>query len=316
MINPTMTWGKNATFAAVNLILAEIIWRLGRILHEYLKYAKHYPFNRKIRTIFNHGFTFEQSFLCLMAIVVAIVTTQYSSALIVFDGFLEQSHLLPIWWIFRFVQITKSAFDYSDFIRSDSGLDYATGMASNYFHGYLNLTLPKHGNQNGIRKRIENYESIHDVEFAVKRLMILIPNSLHTRPVIESPLMERQERRPLEGVRRDRAGVSRPFTNDVYRIEIDGKPYYITVEGATPLLSYFDALNFYLTSTWQMKAMQKEIMIKFYRYLKNILEKWPATQEQCELVFYNDYTADGRPQDVGEVLCLHIKNMWATSRKK
>ncbi|XP_055854783.1 stimulator of interferon genes protein homolog [Episyrphus balteatus] len=316
MLNSSMTWGKNATFAAVNLILAELIWRIARIFHEYRYYSKHYPFNEKFRTICRHGFTFNQSFLCLMTIIGATVCTQFLTISLMLDSILEQIHLLPIWWILRFVQITKSAFDYADFIRSDSGLDYATGMASNYFHGYLNLTLPKHDEQNGIKKRIENYASKHDVEFAVKRLMILIPNSLHTRPVIESPLMERQDKQPLEGVRRDRAGVSRPYINDVYRILIDEKPYYITVEGATPLLSYFDALNFYLTSTWQMKAMQKEIMIKFYRYLKNILEKWPATQEQCELVFYNDYTADGRRQDVGEVLCLHIKNMWENNNRK
>lgn len=316
MFETSITSGKSATFAAVNLVLGEVIWRIGRILYEYKYFAKHYPYNDRFRTICNNGFLFNQSCLCLMAILMATLCSQFLSVPMFVNGILDQIYLLPIWWLIRFSGMTKSAFDYADFIRSDCGLDYATGMASNYFHGYLNLTLPKHDEQSGIKKRIENYEASNGVEFAVKRLMILIPNSLHTRPVIESPLMERQDRKPLEGVRRDRAGVSRPFINDVYRITIDGKPYYITVEGATPLLSYFDALNFHLTSTWQMKAMQKEIMIKFYRFLKNILEKWPATQEQCELVFFNDYTADGRPQDVGEVLCLHIKQMWENNKKR
>lgn len=305
-----------AIFAAVNLILAEVIWRSCRVLHEYRYYSIHYPYKSRFRKICGNGFLFNHLSFGLMAVLGAIVCAKYSSFSLIFNSFLEQIHLLPIYWLFRYFGLTESTFDYADFIRSDSGLDYATGMVSNYFHGYLNLTLPKHDEQNGIKKRIENYESKHGVEFAVKRLIILIPNSLHTRPVIESPLMERQDRQPIECVRRDRAGVARPYSNDVYRIIIDDKPYYIAVEGATPLLSYFDAMNLELTSTWQMRAMQREVMLKFYRYLKIILEKWPATQEKCELVFYNDYTADGRPQDVGEVLCHHIKQMWEKDKNR
>lgn len=307
--------GTNAVYSAVNLTIAEVIWRFGRILTEYRYYSNHYPLEARFRSICKNGFLCNQSCLYLMSILGAIVAAKCLSISILVENILEQFYLLPIWWLFRFVKITKSAFDYADFIRSDSGLDYATGMASNYFHGYLKLTLPRHGEQIGIKKRIENYESCQGVKFAVKRLMILIPNSLHTKPVIESPLMERQDGKALEGVRRDRAGVNRDFKNDVYKILIDGKPYYVTVEGATPLLSFFDAMSFDLTSTWQMKAMQKEIMIKFYRYLKNILGKSPSTQEEFELVFYNDYTLDGRPQDVGEVLCHHIKQLWAADNK-
>lgn len=86
-----------------------------------------------------------------------------------------------------------------------------------------------------------------------------------------------------------RAGVERLFKNDVYRfnIPINGTYYYIAMEGATPMLSFFDALSFQPSTTWQMKEMRREILIKFFIHLNYLLNKWPETQGRAELVLYS-----------------------------
>lgn len=88
---------------------------------------------------------------------------------------------------------------------------------------------------------------------------------------------------------KNRAGVARPFKNDVYRFNkpVNGSYYYVAMEGATPMLSFFEALNFQPSTTWQMKEMKREIMIKFCKHLKYLLNKWPETQGKAEVVLYN-----------------------------
>lgn len=59
------------------------------------------------------------------------------------------------------------------------------------------------------------------------------------------------------------------------------------MEGATPMLSFFEALSFQPSTTWQMKEMKREILLKFYKHLNYLLNKWPETQGKAELVLYN-----------------------------
>lgn len=99
---------------------------------------------------------------------------------------------MPLYWIFQAVQLSSSTLDYSYWIRKSHGLDYASGMASNYFHGYLKLALPER-NEDGLRKRMEVYEDAMNVTFALNRLIILIPDEMFVNGVIESRFLEKAE---------------------------------------------------------------------------------------------------------------------------
>lgn len=65
-------------------------------------------------------------------------------------------------------------------------------MASNYFHGYLKLTLPSHTGHRGLKERIELYEAKENVQFAVKRLIILVPNIMFSNARFESNLLTKE----------------------------------------------------------------------------------------------------------------------------
>lgn len=95
--------------------------------------------------------------------------------------------------------------------------------------------------------------------------------------------------KPLETIVKNRAGVARPFKNDVYRFtkQINGTYYYVALEGATPMLSFFEAMSYQPSTTWQMKEMKREILFKFYKHLKKLIKQWPPTEDEAELVLYN-----------------------------
>lgn len=83
--------------------------------------------------------------------------------------------------------------------------------------------------------------------------------------------------------------MKRPFKNDIYKftIPINGTIYYVAMEGATPMLSFFEAMNFQQSATREVKEMKREILFKFYKHLNKLLKGWPETQDEAELIFYN-----------------------------
>ncbi|XP_023300147.2 stimulator of interferon genes protein [Lucilia cuprina] len=292
------------------VVIAELIRRCCRIIFEYWKYANHYEDDNKLLEITKRSFSMNIStsigFIVFLFVAFVCVLSRGSRPPLYFFTF------MPLYWIFMGLAVGHSHLNYADWIREPHGLDYAEGMASNYFHGYLKLILPTHDNDTGIKERMQLYENKHKVKFAVKRLFILVPNTMFINSKIESKILQKDGVMPLETVVKNRAGVSRPFKNDVYRFNrtIDGTYYYVAMEGATPMLSFFEALSFQPSTTWQMKEMKREILLKFYKHLKYLLNKWPETQGKAEVILYNSYKADGRPQDVGDVLLSYITNMW------
>jgi len=64
---------------------------------------------------------------------------------------------MPLYWIWSFTDMDQSTLSYSHWIRDSHGLDYAAGMASNYFHGYLKLSLPER-KDDGLKHRLAMYE--------------------------------------------------------------------------------------------------------------------------------------------------------------
>lgn len=87
----------------------------------------------------------------------------------------------------------------------------------------------------------------------------------------------------LEEVRLDRAGVKRrEYKNSMYKIKNSYK-WYVVAEGATPLLTFKEALSHHPA----IELMQREIVLKFYKTLTDLIYKNEATRGLCELIFYD-----------------------------
>lgn len=81
----------------------------------------------------------------------------------------------------------------------------------------------------------------------------------------------------------DRAGVNRrEYKNSMYKIKSNYK-WYVVAEGATPLLTFKEALSHHPA----IKLMQREIVLKFYKTLSELIYKNEATRGLCELIFYD-----------------------------
>lgn len=111
----------------------------------------------------------------------------------------------------------------------------------------------------------------------------MVPRSCHlpVNLVDRSKILE--QAKTLESIRLDRAGVKRrEYKNSMYRIKSSNK-WYVAAEGATPLLTFKEALPHHPS----IKLLQREIVIKFYNTLKELIYNNEATRGLCELIFYD-----------------------------
>lgn len=59
-------------------------------------------------------------------------------------------------------------------------MDYASGMAYSFFHGYLNIVLPEKGtDEKGLKELMQDYESSQGIKFALYKLFVLVPLSMY-----------------------------------------------------------------------------------------------------------------------------------------
>ncbi|BFG04961.1 uncharacterized protein DMAD_03810 [Drosophila madeirensis] len=288
-------------------LLADLIQRLVLGVVEYLQDSRYYLPEDRVSTILRRSYTYnKRSALIILAFVVLALirlsATGNGRALIPTAAFLVH---MPLYWLFQC--LGGSNLRYSHWIREPHGLDYASGMAANYFHGFLNLSLPDRQGD-GLKHRMAVYEDRHNVTFGLDRLIILIPDEMFVDGELKSDLLKKAD--PLETVHIKRAGVNRPYKHDVYRLNrmIDGKFYYFVIEGATPMLSFFESLQSQISATWQMREMKREIWLKFYKHLKDLLYTWPETRNLVEPIIYNSHDANGNWVDVGELLIARMEN--------
>lgn len=193
------------------------------------------------------------------------------------------------------------------------GLDYGTGMAYSFYYGYLRLILPStETSKKGIIEKIENFEANHNVTFPVHKLFILIPSSGYIPPDLKEASYQWMENaRELEEDRRNRAGnIGRTYRNNVYKIRQDkenGKdPVYVVVEGATPLLTYYEVQKHSHLESAIYKRYKCKIIEMFYRKLQEILQNEPETRDLCELIYYDDYDAKGDKINVATIILERI----------
>ncbi|EDW01242.1 GH23281 [Drosophila grimshawi] len=289
------------------IFVADFMQRLSYALAEYFLYGNHYLLEERLLTILRRAFTYNSKTICLTFGIMFLGFARFGRT-----GNLNQLlpscsdfAYMPLYWIYIYAQMSQSSLSYAHWIRDAHGLDYAAGMASNYFHGYLKLSLPAR-NGEGLQQRMTDYEDSQNVKFGLRRLIILVPDEMFVKGLIDSPLFEKAK--PLETHFINRAGVNRPFKHDVYRLnrKINNTSYYFAIEGATPMLSFFDAMHHQLSATWQMQEMKREIWLKFCKHLKGLLSTWPETRNEVELIFYSAHNSNGEHVDEAEVIINHV----------
>lgn len=211
-------------------------------------------------------------------------------------------------------QISKpSVFNINDM----KGLDYGTGMAYSYYYGYLRLILPSTGTTTkGIIEKIENFEDKHNIHFPVHKLFILIPASGYIPPDLKEASNKWMESaQELEEERRNRAGViGRTYHNNAYKIYPGGQrsgvdPIYIVVEGATPLLTFYEVQKHNHAESSIYRQFKHEIITAFHTTLYNILQSELETRDLCELIYYHDYEPDGTKVNIAKIILERISNI-------
>ncbi|KAH8254205.1 hypothetical protein KR032_008867 [Drosophila birchii] len=304
----------NAVRIVGTVFLADFLQRLYHCAVEYWRYVNYYMPEDRMWTILRRGYTYgnKSVYLVLAFLLVGFTRTSMTGdlrSIVPPAAFLVY---MPLYWIFS--DLGLSTLTYSKWIREPHGLDYAEGMASNYFHGYLKLALPD-VKDDGLKHRIAVYEDKNDVTFGIDRLVILIPDEMWIKGVLDSELLEKAE--PLETRFISRAGVHRPYKHDVYRLnrQVNGKNYYFAIEGATPMLSFYDAMQSNLSATWQMQELKREIWLKFAKHLKELIAKCPETRNEVHLIVYSSHDKHGNQVDVGEKLIDHMRNKTETINK-
>lgn len=195
-----------------------------------------------------------------------------------------------------------SGLDKYDFIRGGSGLDYGSGMALSYYHGYLKLVLPSQGDYHSksIVERMEDYEASRHVRFPVKKLFILVPESMYTPNTLDAKTLQVQT--PLEKLLLNRAGsFKREYHNSVYKIEATDN-WYVVTEGATPLKTFQEALSTAAAGHLKLERYRTAIVSSFVCHLKELLFKDLDCRDLCEVVQFADRNVDGTLVDYGQVL--------------
>ncbi|XP_017044980.1 uncharacterized protein LOC108090700 [Drosophila ficusphila] len=289
------------------VFLADFLQRLYRSIVEYVRYSRYYLPEDRVQTILRRSFTYNNKSIYLLLAFLFLALSRISvtgnfKTVVPTAVFLAQ---MPLYWIFS--DLGRSTLSYSHWIRESHGLDYASGMASNYFHGYLKLSLPER-KDDGLKHRMALYEDKNNITFGIDRLVILIPDEMFVNGILESDLLEKAD--PLETKFINRAGVNRPFKHAVYRMnkKVDGKHYYFAIEGATPMLSFFEAMQSNLSTTWQMRELKREIWLKFYKHLKELVTTWPETRNEVELIIYKSHDERGNLVEVGDLLIARMEN--------
>jgi hypothetical protein len=199
-------------------------------------------------------------------------------------------------------------------IENSNGLDYGSGMAHSFFHGYLKLIIPKTGTkEKHLEEVMKDYEDTHGVKLVFHKLFILIPKSLYCPVSLKndeiSPSIE--ESTSLEEKVMTVAGVqNRVYKNSVYKIKSDdGRKVYVCAEYATPLKTFKDVVNFNGEHSKYYQKHKNEIVLHFYLTLQKVLKEHENCTDFCELIFYDDKNENDKYKDVGQILLQRIRKL-------
>ncbi|XP_032683813.1 stimulator of interferon genes protein [Odontomachus brunneus] len=233
-----------------------------------------------------------------------------------------EPHVCTLSMIFSFLLLRSVAFELETsgsavFNLNDlKGLDYGTGMAYSYYYGYLRLILPSTGTYSkSIVEKIENFEDKHGITFPVHKLFILIPSSGYIPPDLKEASDQWMESaQELEEEKRNRAGVvGRTYRNNAYKIYPGGRksganPVYVVVEGATPLLTFYEVQKHNHAEALLYRQFKHEIITTFHMKLHSALQNELDTKDLCELIYYDDYK-DGTKVNIAKIILKRISEL-------
>ncbi|XP_044759241.1 uncharacterized protein LOC123316977 isoform X2 [Coccinella septempunctata] len=191
----------------------------------------------------------------------------------------------------------------------DDGLNYSSAMAHSFFHGYLRLILPKTGGQDkNLIEIIEVYSDKHNVQVFPK-LFILVPKSAVCPVSLEGTNIHLSS--SLEEKQLTIAGVQkRVYKNSVYKVrdpQNPKQPNYVCAEYATPLRTFFKALEASGKYNENFKKHQDDIVLHFYLTTRDLVMNDPDISNLCELIYYDDRDEKGNFRDVAPILLRKIR---------
>ncbi|CAG9856363.1 unnamed protein product [Phyllotreta striolata] len=220
-----------------------------------------------------------------------------------------------VYFVSKVLKISDCPLNDSLWVAEDNGLDYGSGMAYSFFHGYLNLLLPKTGREDkNLKEFMQDYESKNQIAFNVYKLFILIPESMTCPVSLENEDSSLQESSSLEEKVITVAGVqNRVYKNAVYKIiSENGDRTYVVAEYATPLKTFKEVCNSNVPHSDYYNKLKKDIILQFYITLNGVLEDTGLNQF-CELVYFKDTYIDSngelRYHDVGKIIQARIKEL-------
>lgn len=131
-----------------------------------------------------------------------------------------------------------------------------------------------------IKERIEDYEDSQEVNIPIKKLFVLVPESMYTPGKLNCENLAVS--RNLETVVMNRAGISnRTYHNTVYKIK--DTTWYVVMEGASPLQTFYEAMD----RDARLKALRHEIVVSFVKKLRELLNNDQECRHLCEVVHFN-----------------------------
>ncbi|XP_052842792.1 stimulator of interferon genes protein homolog isoform X2 [Drosophila gunungcola] len=152
------------------VFLADILQRLFLSVVEYVRHKPNYLPEDRVRRILRRSFTYRNKSKCLLwCVFLGMVISVTGNLRAVFPSFKFLVHI-PLYWLLKYVEQSPLTDLY--WLRDSHGLDYATGMALNWFHGRLKASLPER-QDDGLKPRMDVYEAKDNVSFGLNQLVIL-----------------------------------------------------------------------------------------------------------------------------------------------
>uniref|UniRef100_A0A0A9XJH5 STING ligand-binding domain-containing protein n=1 Tax=Lygus hesperus TaxID=30085 RepID=A0A0A9XJH5_LYGHE len=168
------------------------------------------------------------------------------------------------------------------------GLDYGSSLADNYFHGYLEIILPKGLSDQGFRGRVQQYkkeQQLQKEKFPEKIFVIVhksgfSPNSYDDHSRFESRKKMEFEVEGRSGIRRRR------YQTSVYKVKShDGKEEItVVMEGAPCLRQLYEAAKV----NPALKEMSDIVISTFMTKIRAKIDNDGYCRGLCELVYVDD----------------------------
>ncbi|KAE8740933.1 hypothetical protein FOCC_FOCC013545 [Frankliniella occidentalis] len=202
-----------------------------------------------------------------------------------------------------------------------NGLDYGSGMAHSFFHGYLKIILPARGDSSqGISERIKLFlekEEIREDQFPIQKLIVLIPSSGNLFPLLTDepsqvgadPAVTASTELRLQDVLRNRAGTQqRVYRGAAYRIRVKRNGtvsfLYTIAEGATAVLTFREACLAGSPEAEHLRMHKADVISNFYRTLQKLIDDDKQLTHLVDLLYYDD--EDPTHADVLSLLTEHL----------